>query len=615
MKLCTGRSILLLALAWIVGAVAAPAQEERDQTRALMDELGVPERPRDETEGEACEEGDEDCVPECDEDDEDCEPEKRRIAPEDMVPLLQAAGVFQQIFVEKNVSVLLRDDRVLKADVFRPQEPGEYPAIITLGPYPKDIHFKDWNLEAWQKLEDEGEYMHWETASPQWWVPQGYVVVRVDARGTGASEAAGNPNLLTEKEALDFYDAIEWAATRRWSNGRVAVMGISYFSINAWRVAALRPPSLAAVVIWEGAQDLYGDVARHGGILSNTFIEAWLDNTSRYARGGKLPIPAAVESEVLTEEIAATNPDLSKIDVPLLSAGNWGGVGLHLRGNVYGWLGAASPEKMLRLHVGDHVTPFYSVEGRALQKRFLDRWLRDIDTGIDREPPIKLAIRTGGNAYVWRYEYEWPLQRTRWTELHLESEGKTLRASKPGATAVATYSSEVAAGRGSVAFTSAEFDRRTEITGPIKLKLWISTTADDADLFVVLRNMAPDGREVTYPGSNQPKIAAAYGWLRASHRKLDAERSRPWRPVHSHDEIQKLEPGAVVPVEIEVLPTSFVLGRGHRLVVEVGASDDPRIFPFTHTDPEDRIREGQVSIHTGGGYDSHVLLPVIHGRR
>ena len=154
------------------------------------------------------------------------------------------------------------------------------------------------------------------------------------------------------------------------------------------------------------------------------------------------------------------------------------------------------------------------------------------------------------------------------------------------------------------------------MTGPVKLKLWISSNVDDADLFVVLRDVGPDGGEVTYPGI-QPgggsRVAAAYGWLRLSHRKLDPARSAPYRPFHTHDEIQKVEPGKPVPVEIEILPTSTVFEPGHRLVLEVRANDDPGHF-FTHTDPRDRIQRGANTIHTGGKFDSHLLLPIIPAR-
>jgi predicted acyl esterase len=131
----------------------------------------------------------------------------------------------------------------------------------------------------------------------------------------------------------------------------------------------------------------------------------------------------------------------------------------------------------------------------------------------------------------------------------------------------------------------------------------------------VLRNVAPDGSEVTYPGPlpEGSRIAAAYGWLRASHRALDPARSTPYRPFHTHDEIRKVTPGEPVALDIEIWPTSVVLPRGHRLVLEVGSHDDPR-STFQHSDPRDRVQAGRVTIHTGGGFDSHLLLPVIPPR-
>jgi len=177
-----------------------------------------------------------------------------------------------------------------------------------------------------------------------------------------------------------------------------------------------------------------------------------------------------------------------------------------------------------------------------------------------------------------------------------------------------SYSAEPDADITSATFSSAPFEEDTEVTGPMKLKLWVSSSIDDADLFAIIHNIDPDREEVTYPGQNQPAIAAGYGWLRVSHRKLDSERSTPYRPYHTHDELQKVKPQQVVPVEIEILPASIVFQKGHRLVLEVASRDDPRIEPFTHTDPSDRIQAGTNSIHTGGAYDSHLLLPVIPPR-
>lgn len=529
-----------------------------------------------------------------------------------------ATAVYHPLKLEKDVRIPLRDGAYVVADVFRPDAAGRFPAIITMGPYSKDIHFRDWNPAVdYERLPERGPYMHWETVNPEWWVPQGYVVIRVDGRGTGKSP--GRVRRLSDDEARDFYDAIEWAAAQPWSNGRAAVMGISYFAMNAWRVAALQPPHLAAIVPWEGAVDTYRDAGRHGGIYSNGFNQRWARHVRSHEAGGtgdraEAPVEAA-PPELFTDR-AYHIPDLARIKVPVLSAGNWGGVGLHLRGNVEGFLGAGSEHKFLEIHSGDHIAPFYSTEGRLFQKRFLDQWLHGIDTGILREPRVKLAIRRGGDRYTWRYENEWPMARTEWTTLHLDAAAGSLRSDRAAAAVAARFSAEAGVRRDDsrAVFASARFERETEFTGPVALKLWISSTADDADLFAIVRKIGADGREVTFPGQSSPAIPAAYGWLRASHRKLDPERSLPYRPYHTHDELRKLAPGEIVPLEIEIWPTSAVFEPGERLVLEIASEDDPHIEPFVHTHPGDRIRRGTVAIHTGGGHDSHLLMPLIPPR-
>jgi len=524
------------------------------------------------------------------------------------------------LLVERDAKVPLRDGSHLAADVFRPDGAGRFPTVITLGPYSKDIHFRDWNKTyPYESLPERGPYMHWETVNPEWWVPQGYAVLRVDGRGTGKSP--GRVQRLSDAEARDFHDAVEWAGLQPWSNGRVAVMGISYFAMNAWRVAAQRPPHLAAIVPWEGAVDTYRDATRHGGIYSNGFNRRWASHVREHEKtGDSQPAPApAPPAGVTPPELfhpgAYQNPDLSQIEVPLLSAGNWGGFGLHLRGNVEGFLGAGSSFKRLQIHCGDHIGPFYSLEGRLTQKRFLDQWLCGIDTGVTREPPLKLAIRRTSEKWTWRHENEWPLARTQWTPLFLDAEAGTLGASAPAREAAVSYSAELELPRDlACARFSLDFRDESELTGPLKLRLWVSSSGDDADLFAIVRKLDREGREVTFQGSIAPGFPAAYGWLRVSHRKLDVARSTPWRPYHPHDELQKLAPGEIVPVELEIWPTSVVFEPGERLVLEVAAHDEPRIAPFLHDDPRDRVLARQITLHTGGRFDSHLLAPVIPAR-
>ena len=109
-----------------------------------------------------------------------------------------------------------------------------------------------------------------------------------------------------------------------------------------------------------------------------------------------------------------------KITVPMFTVGNWSGMALHLRGNTEAFMRAATPHKKLRIHAGTHVHPFYTEDGRRDQLRFLDYWLKGIDNGVMREPPVKLAIRKGRDEVEWRDEHEWPLKRTRWTKLYFD---------------------------------------------------------------------------------------------------------------------------------------------------------------------------------------------------
>jgi len=556
-------------------------------------------------------------------------------------------AVYYDLTLAKDARVPLGDGSHLVADVFRPAGDGRFPTIMTLGPYSKDIHFRDWNQRyPYEELPERGPYMHWESVNPQWWVPQGYVVIRVDGRGTGKSP--GQVRRLSEDEARDYYEAVEWAAEQPYSNGRVAVMGISYFAMNAWRVAALQPPHLAAIVPWEGAVDTYRDATRHGGIYSNGFTRMWAGHlrsheTEGESRGGKggegrkegkkgktvkesttaaPPGPVGFVPPELFDARIWHVPDLAKIQVPVLSAGNWGGYGLHLRGNVEGYVGAGSSLKCLQIHSGDHIRPFYSLEGRLYQKRFLDHCLLGIDTGITREPPIRLAIRRSRDRYEWRYENEWPIARTRWTEYYLDAANTSdtsdgvIRPEVANSEGSASYTAEVGRPReqACATFSTPPFAEETEFTGPVKLKLWVSSSEDDADLFAIVRKFDPAGNEVTFQGSINPGIPVACGWLRISHRKLDPDRSTPYRPFYPHDELQKVKPGEIVPVEIEIWPTSVVCEPGERLVLEVAAHDEPRTTPFLHDDPRDRILAREITLHTGGRYDSHLLLPLIPGR-
>ena len=542
-----------------------------------------------------------------------------------------------RLAVEKDVRIPMRDGLVLWADVFRPEIPERVPAIINLGVYQKD---KLWVPPA-DLEEAPNPHMNWETANPLWWCPRGYALVRVDARGSGKSPGQSEPS--SYQESLDFYDAVEWSAKQPWCSGSIGTLGISYHASSQWRLANLRPPSLKAIFPWEGRADQYRDQAYHGGIFAMGFLSTWhTTQTAHHLLGRPRAYnPDAFHNDLLwrymrndldSEYWRACSARWDRITVPLYSAGNWGGYAMHLRGNTEAFMCAASPHKKLRIHTGTHFHPFHSEEGRRDQLRWFDHWLKGIDTGILDEPPVKLAIRKGGGEFEWRDENEWPLARTQWTKLYLDPtaadglEGR-LVASPPAKSSKLTYSasgsskagvasaSALALAHGSntrtgISFQTAPLERDTEITGPIVLVVWVSSTTEDMDLFVTLRNIGPDGKDLFEIGQHGQPVPLTAGWLRASHRKLDPERSLPFRPYHAHDERLWLEPGEPVECRVEVWPTSIVLAQGHRLRVDVQPRDGIHAAPYTHYHA-DYNAGAENTIHCGGGMASHLLVPVM----
>jgi predicted acyl esterase len=567
--------------------------------------------------------------------------------------------------IDWDVPITMDDGIVLRADVFRPIEPGRYPAIVSYGPYGKGLAFQEGYKTAWEIMARDypdavagssNKYQNWEVADPEKWVPDGYACVRVDSRGAGRSPGYLNHN--NARENRDFYNCIEWVAAQAWCSGKVGLNGISYYGSSQWRAAALQPPHLAAICVWEGWVDYYRESVRHGGIAC-TFRKNWQEmqvKTVQHGRGERGPKSRVTGElvcgpETLPEEELARNradmwegvlkhewfdeyyrertADLSKVTVPLLSAANWGGQGLHPRGNFEGYMRAASKQKWLEVHGGSHWAPFYTDYGVKLQKRFFDYFLKGIANGWDRQPPVQLQVRHPGEKFVQRHENEWPLARTQWTKLYLDPREKRLECAAPGADGTVTCDMM---GDG-VTFWMPTMEKSTEITGPSALKLFISSSTTDADFFIVLRVYDPDGQEVLFQGALDPRTPVAQGWLRASHRKLDPRLSLPYRPYHTHDEKQPLVPGEVYELDIEIWPTCIVVPPGYRVALTIRGKDyehdgAPATLsnmknpmrgcgPFVHDDPTDRppdIFAGKITLHTGPRHPAHLLLPIVPPR-
>lgn len=563
--------------------------------------------------------------------------------------------------IDWDVEIKMDDGLSLRADVYRPPKDGKYPVIMSYGPYAKGLAFQEGYPQQWNMMINDfpdvvsgstTKYVSWETADPERWVPEGYVCVRVDSRGCGRSPGYLNPYSMRERR--DYHDCIEWAARQSWSTGKIGLLGISYFAITQWQVAALRPPHLSAMIPWEGAVDFYRDMAHHGGILC-TFRKNWFPKQVRTVqhgvgeRGKRNPNTGELVAgpETLSEDELAKNrtdpgedlyshyledeyysertADLSKIDIPILSCANWGGHGLHARGNFEGFMGAASKNKWLEVHGLEHWTLFYTSYGLGLQRKFFARYLKGDNNDWEKQPRVFLNLRTVDGGFVQRGENEWPLKRTKWTRLFLGAANSLNQ--NVGADAAKHEYDPNGAG---LTFSTPPMERETEITGPSSARLFVSTSTVDADLFLVLHVFDPAGREIVFKGALDPHNPFAQGWLRASHGKLDPSLSLPFRPYHPHKTRELLTPGEIYELEIEIWPTSIILPKGYRIALTIQGKDYEyggkgttiSTFanelkgsgPFLHNDPRDRPSEifgGKVTVHYGGAYPSSVLLPII----
>ncbi|KAE8140004.1 Alpha/Beta hydrolase protein [Aspergillus pseudotamarii] len=569
----------------------------------------------------------------------------------------------------QNVSIPLRTGGFLRCNVYKPRKSSEgskYPVLVTYGPYGKDVPYEQFNPKSFAEVDPahRTEHSAWETPTPQYWTDHGYVVVRVDEPGIGQSP--GQLHVISAASIDGFCETIEWAACQPWSSGKVGLLGISYYAATQWQVAARQPKGLAAIVPWEGFSDAYNESLRHGGILSNKFFSMWYDRQvapNQYGLPGRAARnwgPDTVDGDLSAEEldanryktvmheqrhrdnkeISSLNFNLEDVTVPLLSVANLGGILLHLRGNVMGYLWSGSEFKYLRFIVGRHDLPFYYPEEVEIQRSFLDAWLK----GHDREgwtekgalPPVDLILRKGNAGYnnptaekqfLRRKEKEWPLARTQYTPIYLTADYE-LQLDQPHQPAPKKLSySALGKAKASdmVTFQSAPFEKETEITGHIVAHLNVSVSRDqwgnspsDLDLFLSLRHISPSGDEVSYTGSTGDPVPVTKGWLRVSLRKTDPQhpRHRPWLPYRNYysTDVLPVIPGEVYPVDVELWPTNVVVEAGGRLVLEVSSGDTAGTGIWGHDDPIDRseaVFKGLNNVHFGPNYVNYITLPII----
>jgi putative CocE/NonD family hydrolase len=517
-----------------------------------------------------------------------------------------------RVRTEWDLEIAVRDGTVLLGDVLRPDDPGAFPALLAVSPYPRQIQ----NTGAPLGFVEAG--------ASDFFVPRGYVHVIVNQRGTSGS--GGTYDLNGPQTRQDLYDVVEWVAAQPWCDGRVGMIGISAFAMAQCLAAVAQPPHLEAIFPVATTLDVW-EVVYHGGLLNAGFISAWLNGVAVLAekapdafRGRKVDLAEHVlklgavhrrfehlngEATVrvlqsilrthypphpwddLFFEVAVehqTKDDfwrdrdvqalIDRVRVPIYFGCDWGNVPVHLPSTFRGY--AAVPDdvpKRLALMGYDGLTwPWESLHVEALA--WFDHWLKGRDTGILEGPPIRYVLPGADDG--WRTATAWPPPGIERRELALRADGR-LDADEgpPGERSYLYLPPTLHRAReanppelpASLTWETDPLPADLDVVGPIELVLDATLSAIDAAWIATIHDV--DG------GGSVTEVTA--GWLRASLRHVDRRRSRPGDPLLPYDRSERV-PAGPERYRIRIVPNARRFAAGHRLRLTL-ASDDTRDGP------------------------------------
>ncbi len=540
--------------------------------------------------------------------------------------------------VKTSQYVAVRDGTRLAVDIYRPAIAGraveeKFPVVWVHTPYRRA--FRDASGKVVNAVEGNqlGEL-----------VKHGYVVAAVDTRGRGASFGARR-GFQDRTEANDAYDMTEWFAKQPFSTGAIGVAGCSYLGGTTWHSASTLSPHLRAIAPGCTDFDKYGFVSR-GGITAqfNTRPE---DPAQDFGQG-VLPVDEDRDGALAAQAIAAHAAGTPMAELwrgmpyrddvsPLLGVPFWreasvatyieqierSKVALFIWGN---WLDEGSFEAVLAFNNLNNPRKLWMGTWQHCQVgdfpmstellRFFDRYLKNVDNGWDREPPVYYRTVNAQPGQEWSSAKQWPVPESRARDLHLSSTQLTAAApSKDGEVRFdVNYQPKCKEAvnpgfmmwpcvmeKPGASFATAPLSKDTHIAGHPLAELWIASTQPDADLFVYLEDVAPSG-----------EIAiVTHGRLRASFR---SEQTPPFRnfmglPYHrgNREDVRPLTPGERTKVRIDLLPTSTIVKSGHRLQLTIAGADPRQRSRTVQFDPPPTV-----SIFSGGKFDSRLSLPVMN---
>ena len=493
----------------------------------------------------------------------------------------------------------MRDGVTIYCDIYRPQHAtGTSPAIISwsfFGKRPGDGQ-DEWKIMG-VPPGTVSNMAKFESCDPAYWCRKGYAIVNVDPRGIGHSE--GDHHLFGTQDGRDGYDFIEWLATQHWC-GKIALFGNSGVAMTQWRIAAEQPPHLACIAAWEGTVDLYRESAWEGGIPAYAFMEGVVGFTT-----GEHYIDDMVMMAVKYPKMNAywedKIPKLEKIRIPVYATACWNH--FHLRGAFDGFRKVRSAKKWMRAHREFEWPDTYSNEGLVELEKFYDRYLKDIRNGWELTPKVRIEVQDAFDFdfQTNRPEKEWPLARTEYKKLYMDAASMSLAYDKFDKAAKVSYD-----GATGVVNFDVKFNEDTEITGYMKLHMFVEADGhDDIDLFINIQKLDEQGNWLPVSVLGEPH-PGAWGKMRVSARELDSKLSTDYRPIQAHTSSLKLKPGEIVPVDIEIWPTSRLWHKGQQLRVQIaGHYIRENWFERLEWDADNK---GSHIIHTGGQYDSYMQI-------
>jgi putative CocE/NonD family hydrolase len=587
-------------------------------------------------------------------------------SPESPPPFYDREPRYEGIVSERDVYVPMRDGVRICVDVYRPPAEEPVPALLAFAVYNKDMQGPDASAAlppqpAWSPLWTGPQ----EAGDTRFFVSRGYAHVIGMPRGVGKSEGGG-------ARTWDSYDLIEWIAVQPWCDGNVGMIGISGFGAEQLYVARQNPPHLKAVFAFDprGAYGTLGGFREEypGGVLHLFRYLVGHFGVMHQQRGS--PAELDPEREALWRE-AIENPDyrmyphlynvlsmkgqvqppyfdvlidpyekpgtverseaeFEQIRIPVYTGSGWYGYSYktHLQGAQTYWRHLrGAPKKLLFAGPAHLERPVHGLHGEML--RWHDQWLMGIDTGVTEEAPVRYWVMGSGE---WRTAEDWPLPETRWTELYLtgwerlKAEPHTPGSADDHVPPDSFVQMPLSQTRriAKLRFLSAPLSEPLLIAGPSALHLWAAIDQPDTNWIIVLKDVGPDpsvqtAREGEWElPDDLPERELTRGWLKASNRALDPERSAPWKPFHklTREAAQPVVPGEITPYAIEILATANLFKAGHRICLEVTSMDRPTgVAGATNVEYVPyHVCSAKTTLHHvyhDTAHPSHLLLPVI----